>query len=97
MLQPYAAANLVKPLPTVIEPIQYDLPESKWGKPTIYYTAKCQNPASLLETCKSPAQLKFESVRDKFKAMATAKRKSVEERRKLKALENEYRDRSKTH
>ena len=98
MLQPYAASNPVKPLPAVIEPIQYDLPESKWDKPKFYQAAeKCKTPMNLFERCKSERLLKYEAMRDKFKALATAKRKSVEERKKLKALENEYRDRPKTH
>ena len=98
LLQPYAASNPVKPLPAVIAPIEYDLPESKWGKPVFYQTSeKCQTPMNLMEQCKSERLLKFEAMRDKFKALATEKRKSVEARRKLKALNDEYRNRPISH
>lgn len=89
ILQKYADANPVQPLPAVIAPIEYDLPESKWDKPKFYQTTgKCQMPMNLMEQCKSPRLLKFEEMRAKFKSLADAKRKSVEARRKLKSLTN---------
>lgn len=73
MLLPYAAANPVQPLPKVIAPIEYDLPESKWSKPNTYQAAgKCQTPMNLFEHCKSARLLKFE-------ALAAAKRKKLKD------------------
>jgi hypothetical protein len=89
ILQKYAAANPVQPLPTVIAPIEYDLPESKWGKPDFYQTTgKCQMPMHLMEQCKSPLRLKYERLQNALKAKANAKRELVK---------NEYRNRSKAH
>lgn len=34
-------------------PIEYDIPESKWGKAVVYTTTKCNNPMNLFELCKS--------------------------------------------
>ena len=78
MIEKYAAANPVQPLPDVIAPIEYDLPESKWPKyiPT-HYAGKCKEPMALMETCKSPLHLKFERLNAMLKAKADAKRKII--------------------
>jgi hypothetical protein len=83
MLEKYAAANPVQPLPEVIAPIDYDLPESKWGKATIRKTnGKCTEAVAIMEVCKSPLQLKYERFRATLKAKADAKRKQVLEKGK---------------
>jgi hypothetical protein len=80
MLEKYAAANPVQPLPEVIAPIEYDLPESKWGKANWYVSSKCQDPMNLTQQCKSPLQLKYERFRATLKDKADAKRKQVLEK-----------------
>jgi hypothetical protein len=83
MLEKYAAANPVQPLPEVIAPIEYDLPESTWVKykPTVY-AGKCKEPMALMETCKSPLQIKYERFRSELKSKAAAKRKLMLEKGK---------------
>lgn len=83
MIEKYAAANPVQPLPDVIAPIEYDLPESKWPKyiPT-HYAGKCKEPMALMETCKSPLQLKYERFKSTLKSKADDKRKQLKEKGK---------------
>ena len=79
----YATANPVQPLPSVIEPMHYDLPESKWPKYIpVVYAGKCKEPMALMETCKSPLHLKFERLNTMLKAKADAKRKLILEKGK---------------
>jgi hypothetical protein len=79
----YAAANPVQPLPSVIEPMHYDLSESKWSKANLYKTAgKCTEPAALMEVCKSPLRLKYEKFQAELKAKADTKRKLILEKGK---------------
>jgi hypothetical protein len=83
MLEKYAAANPVQPLPDIIAPIEDDIPKSKQGKATIRKTSgKCTEPVALMEVCKSPLQLKYERFRATLKAKAAAKRKQVLEKGK---------------
>jgi hypothetical protein len=83
MLEKYAAANPVQPLPDVVFPIEDDMPKSKQGKSTIRKTnGKCTEAVSLMEVCKSPLQLKYERFRATLKAKAGAKRKQVLEKGK---------------
>jgi hypothetical protein len=79
----YAAANPVQPLPNVIEPMHYDILESKRSNANLYATAgKCTEPAAIMEVCKSPLQLKYEKFQTKLKAKAAAKRKLILEKGK---------------
>ena len=83
LVEKYAAANPVQPLPSVIEPMHYDLPESKWVKYTpSKYAGKCKEPVALMETCKSPLQLKYERFKSTLKAKADEKRKQIKEKGK---------------
>jgi hypothetical protein len=83
MVEKYAAANPVQPLPDVIAPIEYDIPKSKWPKyKPVVYAGKCKEPAALMETCKSPLQLKYDRFRAELKAKAAAKRKLIKEKGK---------------
>jgi len=83
MLEKYAAANPVQPLPDIIAPIEDDIPKSKQGKAIIRKNSgKCTEPVALMEVCKSPLQLKYERFRTTLKAKAAAKRKQVLEKGK---------------
>jgi hypothetical protein len=83
ILEKYAAANPVQPLPEVIVPIEDDIPKSKQGKATIRKTkGKCTEAVAIMEVCKSPLQLKYERFRATLKAKADAKRKQVLEKGK---------------
>lgn len=45
----------------VVEPIQYDIPESKWGKAIERSNkGKCSEPMALMEVCPSKASLAFD-------------------------------------
>jgi hypothetical protein len=78
MIEKYAAANPVQPLPDVIAPIDYDIPKSKWPKyKPVVYAGKCKEPVALMETCKSPLHLKFERLNAMLKAKAAATRKQL--------------------
>ena len=63
----------------VVEPIQYDIPESKWGKAEWYATkGKCTDPMNLYEVCRSKAALAFEKkVADYKKKVALAAAEKV--------------------
>ena len=83
MVEKYAAANPVQLLPELIAPIEYDIPKSKWPKyKPVVYAGKCKEPVALMETCKSPLQLKYDRVRAELKAKAAAKRKLIKEKGK---------------
>ena len=57
-----------------VEPIQYDIPESKWGKAEWYVTkGHCTDPMNLLERCPSKGALLFQQkVADYKKKVALA-------------------------
>ena len=82
-LSKYAASHPIQPLPAVIEPIEYDLPESKWPKyKPREYAGKCKEPMALMETCESPLQQKIKRLNATLKAKADAKRKLIKEHEK---------------
>ena len=51
---------------TVYPAIEYDLPESKWGKAIWYVTDRCKDPMNLFAQCKSKRRIESENYQINF-------------------------------
>jgi hypothetical protein len=61
LIAKYADANPVQSLPATIDPIKYDIPESKWEKvKPRTYPGRCKDPVALFEVCESPQQRRYQ-------------------------------------